>query len=64
MYEVNDTIAQHEIQNLDMVALHHILDDAPQRIAPISIAGDSTVIFCSNQKADIWKCEFALSMRQ
>ena len=37
--EANDTITQ-EIQNLDMVALHHIPDDAPHRIAPISVEGD------------------------
>ena len=37
--EANDTITQ-EIQNLDMVALHHIPDDAPHRIAPISVQRD------------------------
>ena len=38
--EPNDTIAQEEINNLDMVALHHIPHDAPQRIAPVSVEGD------------------------
>ena len=38
--EPNDTIAQEEINNLDIVALHHILHDAPQRIAPVSVEGD------------------------
>ena len=38
--EANDTITQQEIQNLDMVALHHIPDDAPHRIAAISVEGD------------------------
>ena len=37
--EANDTITQQEIQ-MDMVALHHIPDDAPHRIAPISVEGD------------------------
>ena len=70
MYKVNDTIAPHEIHHLDMVALHHIPDNAPLRIAPISVEGDghcfprTISIFCSNQKADTWKCEFALCMRQ
>ena len=38
--ELNDTITQQEIHNLDMVALHHIPDNAPQRIAPLSVEGD------------------------
>ena len=38
--EPNDTIAQEEINNLEMVALHHIPHDAPQRIAPVSVEGD------------------------
>ena len=38
--EANNTITQQEIQNLDMVALHHIPDDALHRIAPISVEGD------------------------
>ena len=38
--DVNDTITQQEIHNLDMVALHHIPNDAPQRKAPISAEGD------------------------
>ena len=38
--ELNDTVSQHEIHNLDMIALHHIPHDAPQRIAPISVEGD------------------------
>ena len=38
--EPNDTIAQEEINNLDMVALHHIPHDAPQRIAPVSVEND------------------------
>ena len=36
----NDTITQEELQNLDMVALHHIPNDAPQRVVPISLEGD------------------------
>ena len=36
----NDTITQGELHNLDTVALHHIPNDAPQRVAPISIEGD------------------------
>ena len=40
MDELNDTITQQEIHNLDMVALHHIPDNAPQRIAPLSVEGD------------------------
>ena len=35
----NDTITQGELHNLDMVALHHIPNDAPQIVAPISIKG-------------------------
>ena len=38
--EPNDAIAQQEINNLDMVALHHIPPDAPERIAPVSVEGD------------------------
>ena len=38
--QLNDIITQEELHNLDMVALHHIPDDAPQRVAPISIEGD------------------------
>ena len=38
--EPNDAIAQQEIINLDVVALHHLPDDAPERIAPISVEGD------------------------
>ena len=38
--ELNDAIAQQEINNLDMVALHHIPPDAPERIAPVSVDGD------------------------
>ena len=38
--EPNDAIAQQEINNLDMVALHHITDDAPERITPVSVEGD------------------------
>ena len=38
--EPNDAIAQQEINNLDMVALHHLPDDAPERIVPISVEGD------------------------
>ena len=38
--EPNDAIAQEEINNLDMVALHHIPHDAPHRVAPISVEGD------------------------
>ena len=38
--EPNDAIAQQEINNLDMVALHHLPDDAPERIAPVSVEGD------------------------
>ena len=34
------TIAQQEINNLDMVALYHLPDDAPERIAPVSVEGD------------------------
>ena len=40
MDDINDTITQQEIHNLDMVALHHIPDNAPQRIVPLSIKGD------------------------
>ena len=40
MDELTDTITQQEIHNLDMVALHHIPDNAPQRIAPLSVEGD------------------------
>ena len=32
----NDAIVQQEINNLDMVALHHLPGDAPERIAPVS----------------------------
>ena len=38
--EPNDAIAQQEINNLDMVALHHLPDDASERIASISVEGD------------------------
>ena len=38
--DVNDTITQQEIIKLDMVALHHTPDDAPQRLAPISVERD------------------------
>ena len=38
--DINDTLTQQEIHNFDMVALHHIPDDAPQRIVPISVVGD------------------------
>ena len=38
--EPNDAIVQQEINNLDMVALHHIPDDAPETIAPVSVEGD------------------------
>ena len=38
--EPNDAIAQEEIYNLNMVALHHIPHDAPHRVAPISVEGD------------------------
>ena len=38
--EPNDAIAQQEINNLDMVALHHIPPHAPERIAPVSVEGD------------------------
>ena len=38
--EPNYAIAQEEINNLDMVALHHLPDDAPERIAPVSVEGD------------------------
>ena len=38
--EPNDAIAQQEVNNLDMVALHHLPDDAPEKIAPISVQGD------------------------
>ena len=38
--EPNDAIAQQEINNLDMVVLHHIPPDAPERIAPVSVEGD------------------------
>ena len=38
--EQNDAIAQQEINNLDMEALHHLPDDAPERIAPISVEDD------------------------
>ena len=40
MDEINDTITQQEIHNLDIVALHYIPDNAPQRIAPLSVKGD------------------------
>ena len=36
----NDAIAQQEINNLDMVVLYHLPDDAPERIAPVSVEGD------------------------
>ena len=36
----NDAIAQQEINNPDMVALHHIPPHAPERIAPVSVEGD------------------------
>ena len=35
--EPNDTIEQEEINNLNMVTLHHIPHDAPHRIAPVSV---------------------------
>ena len=38
--EPSDAIAQQQINNLDMVVLHHIPPDAPERIAPISAEGD------------------------
>ena len=39
--ELNDTITQQEIHNLElMVALHHIQDNVPQRIAPLNVEGD------------------------
>ena len=38
--EPNDAIAQEEIHNLDIKALHHIPHDAPHRVAPISVEGD------------------------
>ena len=38
--EPNDSIEQQEISNLNMVALHHLPDDAPERIAPVSVEGD------------------------
>ena len=41
--EPNDAISQQEINNLDMVALHHLPDDAPERISLISAEGDGTV---------------------
>ena len=36
----NDRVLQQELLNLDMVALHHIPNDAPQRVAPVSVEGD------------------------
>ena len=38
--EPNDAIAQQDINNLDIVALHHKPPDAPERIAPVSVEGD------------------------
>ena len=38
--EPNDRVLQQELHNLDMVALHHIPNDAPQRVAPVSVEGD------------------------
>ena len=38
--EPNNTIAQEGINNLDMVVLHNIPHDAPQRIAPVSVEDD------------------------
>ena len=38
--EPNDSIVQQESSNLDMVALHHLPDDAPKRTAPVSVEGD------------------------
>ena len=38
--EPNDGIALQEINNLDMVTLHHLPDDVPERIAPVSVEGD------------------------
>ena len=42
--DINDTITQQEIHNLDIVALHYILDNAPQRIAPLSVEGDGNCL--------------------
>ena len=36
----NDRVLQQELLNLDMVALHHIPNDAPQGVAPVSVEGD------------------------
>ena len=36
----NDRVLQQELLNLDMVALHHIPNDAPQRVAPVSVERD------------------------
>ena len=57
----NNTITQGELHNLDMVALHHIPNDAPQRVAPISIEGDGNCFprtisyILYNQKPSILK---------
>ena len=42
--DINDTITQQEIHNLDIVALHHIPDNASQRIAPLSVKGDGNCL--------------------
>ena len=42
--DINDTITQQEIHNLDMAALHHIPDNALQRIAPLSVKGDGNCL--------------------
>ena len=36
----NDRVLQQELLNLDMVAFHHIPNDAPQRVAPVSVERD------------------------
>ena len=59
--DINDTITQQEIHNLDIVALHYIPDNAPQRIAPLVSKGMATAFLehlatcCVNHKVDIWR---------
>ena len=38
--ELQDNLSNEEVENLDLMALHHIPRDAPHNVGPVEIIGD------------------------
>ena len=64
------TMSNAEVENLDMVALHHIPNDAPRNVGPskskwsVIAFPEQLAIFYTRVKSTTWKLEPGLFMKR